>query len=88
MEIELIISDSCKAPELIRGEGVLQIVIGLSHGYDDILDVCGAHLSGEQLGLLYRLWGDDEFPRNFIRDGERLRITERRSSTGPSTDGA
>jgi hypothetical protein len=77
MHIELVVSDSCLTPELNRSSDAIQVRIGLSHDFDSILDICGPELDSETIGFIYRLWSDDDFPRNFIRVGDSLVITAR-----------
>ena len=77
MRVELLVSDSCLVPELIYSESLLRVRIGLSHDFDDILDLCGSTLNNDQLTLLHRLWDDDDFPRRFVREGDSLIITAR-----------
>lgn len=77
MRVELVVSDSCVAPELIHDHATLRVRIGLNHDFDDILDLCGSTLNNDQLALLHRLWDDDDFPRRFVREGDSLIITER-----------
>lgn len=71
------INDNCSVPELIEGPGFARVLIGLDHDFDDILDICVGRLSNEEMALVYKLWSDDEFPRNFIREGNELRISAR-----------
>lgn len=79
MRVELVVSDSCVIPELTYDEALLRVRIGLSHDFDDILDLCGSALNNYQLALLHRLWDDDDFPRRFVREGDSLIITARES---------
>lgn len=75
--IELVVSDISMVPELSITNEKIQVKIGLNHDFDDILQLCSEKLSQEQLGHLYRLWSDDELPRNFTRIGDELIITAR-----------
>lgn len=77
MKIELVVSDDCLIPNLEKTDSLIRVVIGLQHDFDDILDVCSDQLSNEELAHIHRLWTDDEFPRNFRRDGATLIITAR-----------
>lgn len=77
MRVELVVSDSCLVPELTSDEFLLRVKIGLSHDFDDILDLCGGTLGNDQLSLLHKLWDDDDFPRRFVREGDSLIITPR-----------
>lgn len=77
MRIELVVSDSCSNPEILRLDGCIQVRIGLSHDFDDILDLCSSELNSESMALVHRLWSDDDFPRHFARVGDSLVITAR-----------
>lgn len=77
MKIELVISDNCSLPQLITGSEITRVLIGLDHDFDDILDICSGHLTNDEIALVHRLWSDDEFPREFIREGSELRIIPR-----------
>lgn len=77
MKIELVVSDDCLIPQLEKADSFIRVVIGLQHDFDDILDVCSGQLSNEEIAHIHRLWADDEYPRNFRRDGANLIITAR-----------
>ena len=78
VHIELVISDSCRTPELAKDKDLIRVTIGLDDDFDVILDLCGGELSNDEFALLHRLWNDDDFPRNFNRVGDSLVITERK----------
>ena len=75
--IELVVSDSCLTPLLHRDSAKIQVVIGLGHDFDDILDLAANQLSNEEIAFIHRLWSDDTFPRSFTRVGDALVITAR-----------
>lgn len=77
MRVELVVSDSCLSPELLRTSDLIQVRIGLSHDFDDVLDVCSSVLEPETIAFIHRLWADDDFPRIFTRNGDSLTITAR-----------
>ena len=77
MKIELVVSDDCLIPQVEKADSLIRVIIGLQHDFDDILDVCSGSLSNEELAHIHRLWADDEYPRNFRRDGANLIITSR-----------
>ena len=77
MKIVLIVSDTCFAPLITNSIDEIRVTIGVSHNFDDILDVTQGILSNDQMTLLHRLWADDTFPRNFQRIGDELIITAR-----------
>lgn len=77
MKIELVVSDDCLIPQLTKVEGLIKVLIGIQHDFDDILDVCAGSLSNDEIAHIHRLWSDDEFPRNFRREGPNLIITSR-----------
>lgn len=75
--IELIVDDNCFVPEIRRDQDRISVVIGLSHDFDNILDLCSGVLTNEELSLVHKLWADDNFPRTFTREGEALIIRAR-----------
>ena len=75
MKIELIVSDICVIPSLTKEGESIRVSIGVQHDFDDILDLCAGKLSNDEIAFIYRLWGDDEFPRTFERIGPDLKIT-------------
>lgn len=75
--IELVVQDTCLVPGLSTSEESIRVTIGINHDFDDILDLCSGNLSNEQIAHIHRLWADDEFPRNFTREGDALIITAR-----------
>lgn len=75
--IELIVDDNCFVPEIRRDQDRISVVIGLSHDFDNILDLCSGALTNEELSLVHKLWADDTFPRTFTREGESLIIRAR-----------
>ena len=77
LKIELVVSDDCLIPQLSKSEDLIRVVIGLQHDFDDILDTCAGKLTNEEITHIHRLWSDDEFPRNFQRNGPNLTITSR-----------
>lgn len=77
MRIELVVNDDCLIPDLQKSSELIRVTIGLSHDFDDILDLCSSELGNEELSHLHKLWSDDEFPRTFKRDGTSLTITAR-----------
>ena len=77
MKIALVVSDSCFVPFLNNNNDEIKVTIGVSHDFDDILDVTQGILNNDQIALLHRLWADDTFPRNFQRIGDELIITAR-----------
>lgn len=78
MEIEIVVSDTRTSAELIQKPDLISVQIGIDHDFDDILDLCGGVLNNEQLALVHRLWGDDDFPRTFTRNGTELTIRARK----------
>jgi hypothetical protein len=83
LKIELVVSDDCLIPQLSvipqssTEAGQIRVLIGIQHDFDDILDICAGNLSNEEIAHIHRLWSDDEFPRNFRREGANLIITSR-----------
>jgi hypothetical protein len=77
LKIELIINDERLIPQFTKQEGKIQVLIGIQHDFDDILDICAGNLTNDEIAHVHRLWSDDEFPRNFKRDGANLVITSR-----------
>lgn len=77
MKIVLIVSDTCVTPFVTNNIDEIKVTIGVSHDFDDILDVTQGILNNDQMSLLHRLWADDTFPRNFQRIGDELIITAR-----------
>jgi hypothetical protein len=77
LKIELVVSDDCLLPRLQKADSLIRVTIGLQNDFDDILDICSGQLSNEELAHIHRLWTNDEFPRNFRRDGANLIITSR-----------
>jgi hypothetical protein len=71
------VNDDCLIPDLQKSSELIRVTIGLSHDFDDILDLCSSELGNEELSHLHKLWSDDEFPRTFKRDGTSLTITAR-----------
>ena len=78
VQIELVISDSCRTPELAKDRDSIRVTIGLDDDFDVILDLCGGELTNDEFSLLHRLWDDDDFPRTFTRVGDALVITKRK----------
>ena len=77
MRIELVVNDDCLVPDLAKSTELIRVIIGLSHDFDDILDLCTGALDNEEIAHIHKLWSDDEFPRTFKRDGASLIITAR-----------
>lgn len=77
MRIELVVNDDCLVPDLAKSTELIRVIIGLSHDFDDILDLCSGALDNEEIAHIHKLWSDDEFPRTFKRDGASLIITAR-----------
>lgn len=77
LKIELVVNDDCLVPELHEGPELIRVTIGLSHDFDDILDLCSGALDNEEIAHIHKLWSDDQFPRTFKRDGTSLTITAR-----------
>ena len=77
MKILLVVSDTCFEPSITNNTTEIRVTIGLTHDFDDILDVTSGILSNDQIAHIHKLWADDTFPRNFNRVGDELIITER-----------
>ena len=77
MRIELVVNDDCLLPDLEKNNDLIRVTIGLSHDFDDILDLCSGKLENEEIAQIHKLWSDDEFPRTFKREGASLIITAR-----------
>jgi hypothetical protein len=77
VKILLVVSDSCIEPSITNNTTEIRVTIGLTHDFDDILDVTSGILSNDQIAHIHKLWADDTFPRNFNRVGDELIITER-----------
>ncbi len=77
LRIELVVNDDCLVPDLAKSTELIRVTIGLSHDFDDILDLCSGALDNEEIAHIHKLWSDDEFPRTFKRDGASLIITAR-----------
>jgi len=77
MEIVLAINDFCATPAISKNESQIRVTIGVGHNFDDILDVTSNELTNDQIAELHRLWADDNYPRNFTRNGDELIITAR-----------
>lgn len=77
MKILLVVSDVCLQPSITNNATEIKVTIGLSHNFDDILDVASGILNNEQIAHLHKLWADDNFPRNFNRIGDELIISAR-----------
>lgn len=77
MEIVLAINDFCATPAISMNESQIRVTIGVGHNFDDILDVTSNELTNDQIAELHRLWADDNYPRNFTRNGDELIITAR-----------
>jgi hypothetical protein len=77
VKILLVVSDVCLQPSITNNATEIKVTIGLSHNFDDILDVASGILDNEQIAHLHKLWADDNFPRNFNRVGDELIITAR-----------
>ena len=77
MKILLVVSDNCNEPSITNNATEIRVTIGLTHDFDDILDVTSGILSNEQIAHIHKLWADDTFPRNFNRVGDELIITAR-----------
>ena len=77
MKILLVVSDTCVEPSITNNTTEIRVTIGLTHDFDDILDVTSGILSNDQIAHIHKLWADDTFPRNFNRVGDELIITER-----------
>ena len=77
MKILLVVSDSCIEPSITNNTTEIRVTIGLTHDFDDILDVTSGILSNDQIAHIHKLWADDTFPRNFNRIGDELIITAR-----------
>ena len=77
MRIELVVNDDCLVPDLAKSTELIRVIIGLSHDFDDILDLCSGALDNEEIAHIHKLWSDDEFPRTFKRDGASLIIPAR-----------
>ena len=77
LRIELVVNDDCLVPDLAKSTALIRVTIGLSHDFDDILDLCSGALDNEEIAHIHKLWSDDEFPRTFKRDGASLIITAR-----------
>lgn len=77
LRIELVVKDDCLIPDLERNAELIRVTIGLSHDFDDILDLCSSELDNEEIAHIHKLWADDDFPRTFKREGACLIITAR-----------
>ena len=77
MEIVLAINDFCAIPTISKTALQIRVTIGVGHNFDDILDVTSNELTNDQIAELHRLWADDNYPRNFTRNGDELIITAR-----------
>ena len=77
LRIELVVNDDCLLPDLEKNNDLIRVTIGLSHDFDDILDLCSGKLENEEIAQIHKLWSDDEFPRTFKREGASLIITAR-----------
>jgi hypothetical protein len=77
VKILLVVSDVCLQPSITNNATEIKVTIGLSHDFDDILDVTAGILDNNQIAHLHKLWADDNFPRNFNRVGDELIITAR-----------
>ena len=75
--IELVVNDNCLVPDLIKESDLIRVIIGPSHDFDDILDLCASTLTNEEIAHIHRLWSDDDFPRTFTREGDSLIIRAR-----------
>jgi len=77
MKILLIVSDISLVPSITNNATEIRVTIGLTHDFNDILDITSGILNNEQIAHLHKLWADDTFPRNFNRVGDELIITAR-----------
>ena len=77
MKILLVVSDVCLEPSITNNAIEIKVTIGLTHDFDDILDVTSGVISNENIAHIHRLWSDDNFPRNFNRVGDDLIISAR-----------
>ena len=77
MKMLLIVSDVCIEPSITNTATEIKVTIGLSHDFDDILDVTSGILDNDQIAILHKLWSNDNFPRNFTRVGDELIISAR-----------
>ncbi|NDE72192.1 MAG: hypothetical protein EB054_05795 [Actinobacteria bacterium] len=78
MALTLILVEEPITPEVFSSPSGVSVRIGLHCSYDEIFDLCRDQLSEDDLVELYRLWGDDYFPRNFVTLGNEIHITARR----------
>ena len=77
MKITLIASENTVIPTLSCSADEIVVRISISSSYDDIFELGRNDLTDDQLVELYRLWGDDYYPRNFLTLGEEIHITSR-----------
>ena len=77
MTLTLILVEDPITPEILRTTQGTAVRIGLKCSYDDIFSLCRDQLSEDELVELYRLWGDDYFPRNFVTRGKEIHVTAR-----------
>ena len=77
MTLTLILVEDPITPEILITTQGTSVRIGLQCSYDDIFRLCRDRLSEDELVELYRLWGDDYFPRNFVTRGKEIHITAR-----------
>lgn len=77
MGITLIMVDQLTTPEVLVHGSDVTVRISMDCSYDDLFNLCRNQLSEDDLVELYRLWGDDYFPRNFVTKGSEIHITAR-----------
>lgn len=77
MGLTLIMVEEPATPEILINGDQVSVRVGMHSSYDEIFDLSRAQLNEDQLVELYRLWGDDYFPRNFITQGSEIHITAR-----------
>lgn len=77
MGLTLIMVEEPVIPEVFINDSGITVRIGMHCSYDDLFDLCRDRLSEDDLVELFRLWGDDYFPRNFTTKGSEIHITAR-----------
>ena len=77
MGLTLIMVEEPATPEILINGDQVSVRVGMHSSYDEIFDLCRTQLNEDQLVELYRLWGDDYFPRNFVTQGSEIHITAR-----------
>ena len=76
--IEIVVREDIETPYVVRASGQLpQIHVNPAMNIGHIKKELGEKISTAEFQRFEKLWGDDSHPRQFLKEGEYLKIMDK-----------